>query len=182
MSNLTYERLRSVISYDPDSGIAIWLPRTPSMFKEGHHSADNSCASWNARNAGKIAGGIAANGYYNISIDGERYQIHRVIFFYMTERWPIPICDHRDGDASNNKWNNLRETTQGKNTQNKSIQSNNKLGIKWVNWDKQHRKYVAHIRTNSKNRHLGYFDCPAAAHLVAFIEADKHFGEFARSR
>ena len=117
MSNLTYERLRSVISYDPDSGIAIWLPRTPSMFKEGHHSADNSCASWNARNAGKIAGGIAANGYYNISIDGERYQIHRVIFFYMTERW-----------------------------------------------------------------HLGYFDCPAAAHLVAFIEADKHFGEFARSR
>jgi len=98
----------------------------------------------------------------------------------MTGEWPKGEIDHIDLDRANNKWENLREATHSENSANRRVRSDNILGLKGVAFDKTRGEYRAYIGVNGKRIHLGYSDCPAAAHMAYVVAANKAFGEFAR--
>lgn len=161
---ITAERLRELFSYDPETGAFTRLVSTGDKVK-----------------IGDIAGCINGAGYWQISIDYKLYLLHRLAVLWMTGRWPIAQVDHVDLERSNNSWVNLREATSTQNHANLPRSRANTSGWKGVYWRKNEKKWAAMIQHNYVRRHLGLFNCPAAAHLVYVIEANKAFGQFSRA-
>jgi len=98
----------------------------------------------------------------------------------MTGEWPAKDIDHRDGNASNNKWYNLRETTMSQNIANAKVFATNTSGRKGVYWHNRAKKWMAAISFQRKQIYLGLYsekEDAAAAYERAAIE---YFGEFAR--
>ena len=51
------------------------------------------------------------DGRYYISIDGVDYLAEELAFLHMTGRWPRNGVEHINGNAQDNRWENLREKT-----------------------------------------------------------------------
>lgn len=164
---LTQERLRELMTYDPETGIFTYNVRRG---KNGKLS----------RKGGKVAGVFDGSvGYIRITIDSERFWSHRLAWFWMTGGWPKAKIDHEDTNGQNNKWSNLRDATQAQNGMNRGVSRINKVGLKGVVF--YAGKYCAYIGLNGETHYLGRFSCPAAAHFAYAIAADKMHGEFARA-
>lgn len=87
--------------------------------------------------------------------------------------------DHIDRNPLNNRRNNLRPADAVENMRNRSLFSNNKSGVTGVYWAKDRNRWVASIKINKKDKHLGGFvnkEDAIRARLQA--EAD-YYGEFA---
>lgn len=76
-----------------------------------------------------------------ITINGKIYKHHRIIWLWMTGEWPEGLIDHRDRDAMNNRWGNLRDATPSINSHNQDMHGNNTSGTSRVCWDKSQRKW-----------------------------------------
>ncbi len=164
LKSITAERLREALSYDPLTGI--WTRRITT--------------SSNAR-AGAIAGCLTPIGYLVIRLDGRLYASHRLAWLWMTGVWPSSALDHKDLNKSNNKWDNLRESTMSQNLANTRRRSDNTSGVKGVTWFKERGKWMAKIQVQGKFHTIGYFDDLEIA-AAAYAEAAKrYFGEFARA-
>lgn len=159
--SLTHERVLSILSYDPETGLLTWMGTRGRCVK------------------GKRAGSQLPNGAFHICVDRKIYLVHRLIWFYMTRKWPEELIDHRDLDPSNNRWGNLREAKYDQNTWNSGAYSTNKLGLKGIRKTK-YGKFSAKIYTNGIAEYLGTYDCPAAAHLTYALRAAQTRGEFGR--
>jgi len=147
-SNLTQEYLKEIISYDKVNGLISWIKPTSIRARKG------SCAT------GKDSGG-----YLRIGINGVRYRIHRIVWFYIYGKWPEKFIDHINGDKTDNRIENLRDVTQMTNVQNiRKAKSDNKSGTLGVT--KIGNKWRAKINTNGKCRHIGYFDDEESAHCA----------------
>ena len=164
---LDAETLRSLVSYDPDTGVFVWLKRVDS-----NH--------WNSRWAGKRAGSLGKNGYWYIDIHARTLLGHRLAWLYMTGEQPPRYIDHIDGDPSNNRWINLRETTMSQNLANSKCRKDNTSGLKGVHWQKSANAWAAKIWVNGKQIYLGLYETKEDAHRAYIIAAHEHFGEFAR--
>lgn len=160
---LTQARLKELLEYDPETGIFTRKIRTTNSVRVGDK-----------------AGSPDRHGYILICVDGKKYQASRLAFLWMTGAFPKEKAEHKDRTPLNNKWNNLRNSTQQQNQQNKAVQSNNKLGLKGV-WAISPIRWRARIKANGKQIHLGVFKSPAEAHLAYIAAATKYFGEFARA-
>jgi hypothetical protein len=159
-TDLTQERLKEVLHYDPDTGIFTRIDR------KGRSIRPN-----------RVAGHVEPRGYIKVGVDRQSYYGHRLAFFYMVGKWPKDFIDHIDGDCSNNKWENLREATPLQSVMNTRKSSKGSLGYKGISRDG--KRYKAEIRVNGKKTHLGDFDTPEEAHKAYCRAADKYYGEFA---
>ena len=65
------------------------------------------------------------------------------------------VINHIDFDKTNNKLCNLEIVTTRENTNQKHLKSISKYT--GVSWSKRSNKWVASIKINNKNKHLGYF-------------------------
>ena len=65
------------------------------------------------------------------------------------------------------------------NNYNKIVQSNNKLGIKNVCYNKQNKKYWVQLTQNRKKIYSQMFDDLELAELVAVMAREKYHGAFA---
>ena len=93
-----------------------------------------------------VVGTIKRGGYILITVDREHVLAHRLAFFYMTGEWPTSVVDHIDGNPSNNKFSNLRATSQSLNIQNqRHANSNSKSGIIGVSYCKRDDIWRARI-------------------------------------
>lgn len=165
MSDLTAERLREVLHYDPETGVFTRLLRT----------------SQNMR-VGDVAGYTAPRGYIVIGVDGRQHRAHRLAFLYMTGRWPHPEVDHRDGVIDNNRWANLREATRLQNGKNLRRSKANTSGFKGVYWDRDLHQWRAAIRVDYRSHHLGLFGtCRPAAHFAYVLASARLHGDFGRT-
>ena len=170
-ATLTQSYLKSILSYDPETGVFTWKERQ-----------DVECpAQWNSHYVGKEAGckqKIAHAFYRRIRIKGKKYGAHRLAWLYMTGEWPPRQIDHIDGNALNNRFENLRLATPAQNLVNRGAHKNNKLGIKGVS--KFRNKYKAQIQARGQKIHLGCFKTPEEASAAYTKAAEKYFGVFAK--
>jgi hypothetical protein len=159
---ITQAELRSVVSYDPETGCFRWL-RTKAR-----------------ATAGVAAGGPNQNGYWKIAINRKRYYAHHLAFLYMTGEVPRMV-DHADGDGLNNRWVNLRPCDKKTNAQNMKTPKSNTSGAKGVTWARRERKWQAQIKVDGRHINLGHFDSVDEAAQAYLNAANRHFGDFARA-
>lgn len=88
-------------------------------------------------------------------------------------------ADHKDRDGLNNRRSNLRPANRSQQGANRGLQSNSTSGLKGASWNKDNRKWQAHMGVNGKMRHLGYHATAVGAALAYDRAAPKAFGEFA---
>ena len=173
-SNITHDYVCSILDYHPKTGVFTWKKRPLE-----HFASERSFNIWNKKCPGTVAGSPNNQGYWHISINKKLYKAHRLAILITSGVWPQAEVDHIDGNKQNNKIDNLRNVTTSQNLQNRPLPKNNTSGLKGVSFYKRSRKYMACIRANKKLRHLGYFDCPAAASLAYQMAAHHYFGSFA---
>ena len=148
---ITQEYLKSLLSYDPDTGVFTWL------------------VSRNRNHAGSIAGNVGTSGYLTVMIDRKRHNLHRLAFLYMEGFHPPEIMDHINGIKTDNRWINLRSASYVENAKNLAISSNNRSGLAGVTAYKD-GKWRAFGYINRKQIGLGKHDSifEAAAARKAF--------------
>lgn len=155
---ITHDLVHELLHYNPDTGVFTWKPRTEKRCK-----SISEFKRWNSRFAGRRAGGIQVNsktGYIFRAIKILRTLVseHHLAWLYMTGNACQSEIDHKDRDATNNKWANLRKSTRVENNRNRSMSSRNTSGITGVVWNKASGKWLAQCKIKGKNHHLGYFE------------------------
>ena len=138
-SILTQELLKSLLSYDPDTGVFIWKASRSGIRKN------------------RVAGFLHLEEYLLIEINGKEYKAGRLAWLYIHGIWPDQI-DHINHIRSDNKITNLRNVSQNENLKNKGLHLNNTTGFNGVSWDKNRNKWQANITVNKKRIYLGRFE------------------------
>ena len=160
---LTADRLREVVSYNPETG---------------HFTRKN----------GEPSGSISDQGYIRIKIhqDQDTGQVisstSSCMAIYMTGKNPVEQIDHINGDRLNNKFSNLREASRLQNNRNSVSKSYVNDLPRGVAIAQPSGRFKAYIRTSGKQRHLGTFDTPEEASEFYQLAADLLHGEFAYHR
>jgi len=157
---LTQARLKEVLSYDPETGIFTWIIATSNRIKSG-----------------SIAGNFG-KGYVRINVDGKSYGAHRLVFLYMTGKFPTLLIDHINGIKNDNRLSNIRQATFHENAKNCPKRKNNKSGLKNVSLHKRSQKWAASARLNGKKIHLGLFENKNEAFEVYKKFAIENHGNF----
>jgi hypothetical protein len=124
---LTKKILRQLLTYNPETGALTWRRRSRKWF-----STDRAWRRFNTQFAGRPAFNTSAHGYLRGRLFTKTYAAHRIIWMWVTGRWPFPEVDHKDKDGKNNRWNNLRQATRQVNNLNKYKYRTNKSGYSGV--------------------------------------------------
>jgi len=152
---LTIEQLRQLLDYDPEAGKFTWRHRGPEWFKDGYRTAEGQANNWNSRYAGTQAGSKAPNGYVYFSLPGGcKLLAHRVAFALSHGEWP-EVCDHINGEPSDNRICNLRGVSQQENMRNARKWGHNTSGQTGVSWDNRRSVWMAYIKINGAMVPLG---------------------------
>jgi hypothetical protein len=165
-NDLTQAQVRELFDYDPSAGHLIW-----KIERYRKHPGDIAGCDHFRRNGYKTV---------TVSINYKRYLAHRIIWLWVTGKWPVEEIDHKDGDGSNNRWSNLREATKLQNGSNLPIKRNNKTGVAGVAVDKRRGDYRARIMVNRKEIYLGNFPTIKEAAEARRLAEQKYFGEYIR--
>lgn len=172
MAELTHERLLELLHYEPESGIFTWRVERRVGRGKGRllRAVGSRAGCWHApETTGRKLG------WRSINIDYHLYREARLIWFWMTGEWPDQIVDHRDGDPSNQRWNNLRLATDSQNKANSSVRKDSLTGLKGV-----HRHIDGRYQAWIGRQCLGYFNTAEEANAIYAVAATKRYGEFAR--
>lgn len=163
------EMLRKLLRYDPDTGKLFWQHRKIEMFAH-----ERSWKMWNTKYFGKEAFTCLANGYRQGTIFYRGYQAHRVIWAIRHGKW-VKYIDHINGVRDDNRIENLRSVTHKENMQNSARPKNNTSGVTGVCRAKALSKWMAYIRVDYKQIHLGFFTDKADA-IAARKAAEEKYG------
>lgn len=106
--------------------------------------------------AGDTATIPQSGGYLTTRINGKDYLAHRIIWHYMTGKFPNQI-DHINHKRADNKWCNLREVNNRGNHLNESLPKNSTTGVLGVSFISRLNKFRAYIVINNKQIYLGVF-------------------------
>ena len=166
LTDLSAEEVRNLFAYDPDEGLLRWR---------------NAAGRYGRIPAGTVAGRIHEEGYRYVTIYGRHYRASRIIWLWMTEKWPEHQVDHEDRNPGNDKWDNLRRATGSQNKANCRKYRNKSCDLKGVQAVQKRRsiRYRAIATKNGQRVHLGYFDTPELAHAAYLSAAEMMHGEFA---
>ena len=163
---ISIEYVRSLLSYDPESGDLTWLVSRGSI-KSGRRAGSPQ------RSRGKT--------YTQIRIDKSFYKAHHLVWAIYYGNWPNHDLDHEDRDGENNRIKNLRPCTMSQNQANRKINVNNKSGFKGVSFNKKIGKWRAYFNCNGKRKYLGVFDKPELAGVAYWTAVQAAFGDYARA-
>lgn len=152
-----------LLDFDAEAGVFYWRPRearTPVGM------------TWNAKHAGKRAGGLNSQGYWVITINSIHHREHHLVWLVVYGRWPKEI-DHVDGDRTNNRISNLREVSRSENRKNVGLTTQNRTGVPGV--IEYSYGWVARVSLRGKQHHLGTFKTFDEA-VAARRSAEPNFG------
>lgn len=144
--NLTQDYLKSILRYDPETGLFSWAKKIP-------HSKFVA-----------QAGGLCSQKYWRIKINKRSHKAHRLAWLYAFGEFPQSQIDHINGNKSDNRLCNLRLASNAENQMNRAKAAvTNNSGFLGVNFNKEVGKFAARIQINGKRIHIGYFDTPGEA-------------------
>lgn len=135
---------------------------------------ESAAPGWNERYAGTAAGYPDALGRLRVSIHGIRCRAHRIIF-KMHHDFEPGLVDHINGNASDNRIENLRAATHQQNQANRRCDRELPKGV-----TKLDQGFSAMIKHNGASTYLGTFDTEAEAAAAYAGAARVLFGAFAR--
>jgi hypothetical protein len=167
------EYLRVCFDYNPRTGELRWRKRPLE-----HFATKGAWATLNTRDAGKSAGYIHSQGCQYVFVAGSKYKAHRIIWKLVTGEEPPGTIDHRDGDPSNNRWNNLRPATMLEQSRNSRVRKDNKSGFRGIR--RRDKRWRASIIDKGISRYLGSFATPEEASAAHEGAARVLHGEFYR--
>lgn len=171
MKEITPELIREFIDYNPQTGEMVWRVRSIEWF-----SSTRERNAWNGARAGKKAlNSLKDDGYKHGRILYRTVKAHRVAFAHFHGRWPSDCIDHINGDRTDNRIDNLQESSRTLNAQNRAMMSNNKSGVTGVLWRPRDKRWVARIGKNGKQFHLGSFEAKEDA-IKARRKAESELG------
>lgn len=159
---ITAEYARSVLSYDPETGILTWLVNSSRNVK-----------------AGRVAGSGCGMGYIAVTINKKPYLAHRLAWLIHYGSWPDNVIDHINGVRTDNRIVNLRDCTNQENLFNTKTYSNSSTGIKGVSWNAKAKKWQTSVKFNYKTYHFGMFDDINDAASAVKSGRERLHGEFA---
>jgi len=147
---LTQAELKTQLHYEPSTGVFTRLVSNNTRFL-----------------VGTVAGCQHHSGYNHISISKRIYEAHRLAWLYVHGQFPANQLDHKNGQRSDNRLDNLRLATHAQNVQNQVKPSkNNKSGYLGVCWSKSNSAWAAQIKVSGKILQLGRFADPTVAHQI----------------
>lgn len=155
---LNQDIVRELLDYDSETGLLTWKERDIKWFKDTvKKSAKHACNQWNSKNAGKEAlrNISKSTGHKCGAIFYKLYKAHRIIWLWVTGKWPKEQIDHLNRIRHDNRWNNLREVTNQENQKNKNPQKNNSSGRNGV-YKLANGDYQVSIGVNGKSIYVGY--------------------------
>ncbi len=128
----TQEKLKELVDYNPDTGIFTNKINRINVI------------------AGSVCGSLNHRGYIHIKINKVTYSAHRLAWLYIYGYCPENQIDHINRIRNDNRIKNLREVTHSCNLKNRTLQKNNKTGVKGVNLCKRSNKWRVQISNNKK--------------------------------
>jgi len=151
------QALASRLEYNPDTGSISWRDRPSVDF-----ASPTVAKMWRRRFAGRRAGSINANGYVvvEVVIDPERRTVlqgHRLAWALHHGEWPRVEIDHINGIRADNRMANMRDITGAENQRNRKMPVGNASGVTGVSWHKSSGKWIACIRCDGRQKHLGTY-------------------------
>lgn len=120
-----------------------------------------------------------SDGYVCVKLYGIHYKAHNLAWWIVTGEYPKDLVDHKNCNQSDNRFDNLRQATRKGNSDNASLRSDNKSGVKGVSWKASHGRWCAQCSHNGKVHHLGLFDDLEKAKEVVMKFREQMHGEFA---
>lgn len=151
---LTQEKLKELLTYEPETGLFRWNVTRGGAKKH------------------EVAGAIHPPNYIRICVCRKAYLAHRLAWFYVYGAWPVEV-DHINQIKNDNRITNLREVTRSENLQNRGILSSNSSGRKGVSLDAKSGKWKAQIQINGVNKSLGFYSTIESADIAYQRAAEK---------
>jgi hypothetical protein len=166
LTELTAEGLRSLLDYDPATGLFRWRDSRTNV------------------KAGSVAGTISRYGYriLSLSVGGKKrkYLSGRLVWLYVHGAWPVDEIDHINGVRDDDRLSNLREANRDQQMANRRCHLRSKSQLKGV--ESHHSgKWSARICVFKKRIYIGNFDTPEEASWAYRVHAEFYHGEFVRT-
>ena len=137
---LEYREALKLFRYDYETGVLYWRQRINSRVPKTLEAGTQRKSS----------------GYLYVRVHGGIYPVHRVVMLMCYGFYGEGLeVDHINHVRNDNRLFNLRFATRSENMRNKSVSSNNTLGIMGVFFSKARKKYIAQIHIKGKNIYLG---------------------------
>lgn len=144
--DLTPERVRERLNYDPETGLIRW----------------RVSPNWRV-NAGDLTGLPDKDGYLLVTVDRKKRKAHRLAWAIYYGVWPSGEIDHINNVKSDNRIVNLRDVSASINMQNiMNPTSRNKSGVLGV--VAQGIKFKSTITSEGRTKHIGTFKTSREAH------------------
>lgn len=175
MQVLTIDRLRTMLEYDPLSGLLTWKARGVESFGCSERERQRVASRWNLLRAGRVAGCLTIKGYRVLCIEGRNYPAHRIAWGLSHGQWPKDQIDHVNHNKDDNRLSNLRAVNAGENCRNRPLSKNNSSGQVGVHFHRRNRRWVARAMVDGRRMDLGSFTTREAA-VAARAEANSRLG------
>lgn len=150
---LTQDDVKQLFTYK--DGHLYWNQRLRSDFKsQAKHTF------WNRHMVGKRVGGISStNGYVELSINGNTYREHILIWLYHTGKHPVHTIDHVNHVKHDNRIENLRDVSTKEQNINRAPQKNNSSGYMGIRktTDIKGKPWRVTVMVDKKHIHGGFF-------------------------
>ncbi len=141
MAELTQNRLKELLHYNPETGVFTRKVSRGKTLK------------------GERAGYVNVSGYRIIEIDGKAHREHRLAFLYTEGSMPPDCVDHINRVSTDNRLSNLRKVTHQENMANRK----DNAPFVGVGWRDDCSRWQARAKIKGKDVYLGYFKTHIAA-------------------